>query len=243
MVNDFVMPLMLGLDPSSLTMSLVNIESPVHAEDDLADSIEDALRGLPHLTVERIATTVVASTRAGHDERVVVAGHLDTPAVDDPPPAYVEMGKLFGVGACDAKGGLAVMLKAAGAASYGRDVTFVFYGGKLDPSAPDGLAQLAAERPELVRADFALLMAPSGSAVRGGALEHPLAQSLIARTELPPAAFPGDPAAGVFDALGVPVTTFGPGDPDVAGTDAEYVPTAELSQCEFVLREWLRDCR
>lgn len=239
-MNDFVMPLMLGLDPASLTMSLVNIESPVHAEDDLADSIDDALRGLPHLTVERIGTTVVAGTQAGHDERVVVAGHLDTPTLDEPPLAYVEMGKLFGAGACDAKGGLAVMLKAAGAAAYERDVTFVFYGGKLDPNEPDGLARLIAERPELVQADLALLMEPSNSAVRGGALQHPLARTLIARTELPTGPLPDNAAAGGFDALGVPVIAFGPGDPTLGGTAAEFVPTAELSQCEFVLRGWLR---
>ena len=37
----------------------------------------------------------------------------------------------------------------------------------------------------------------------------------------------------------VPGVAFGPGDPSVAGTPGEFVPTAQLTQSEFVLRQWL----
>jgi succinyl-diaminopimelate desuccinylase len=95
-MDDFVFPLMLALDVSSLTMSLVNIASPPGLEGALADSIETALRGLPHLEVERVGDTVIAATNAGHGERVVVAGQLTAGAAGADPLAYVEMGKLFG---------------------------------------------------------------------------------------------------------------------------------------------------
>ncbi|MFC6344187.1 hypothetical protein ACFP8W_19555, partial [Nocardioides hankookensis] len=41
-------------------------------------------------------------------------------------------------------------------------------------------------------------------------------------------------------ALGVPFEVFGPGDPAVAHSPGEFVPTAELTECEFVLRTRLQ---
>ncbi len=47
--------------------------------------MEAALRDLPHLEVTRIGNTVVARTDLGRDERVVLAGHIDTvPLTVDP---------------------------------------------------------------------------------------------------------------------------------------------------------------
>jgi succinyl-diaminopimelate desuccinylase len=43
-----------------------------------------------------------------------------------------------------------------------------------------------------------------------------------------------------FTELGIPAVAFGPGDPQLAHTREEYVPTAQLTECEHVLREWLR---
>ena len=44
-----------------------------------------ALRPLDHLTVTRHGNTVVARTDLGRDERVVLAGHIDTVPLTDPP--------------------------------------------------------------------------------------------------------------------------------------------------------------
>lgn len=228
------MPLMLGLDVSSLTMSLINIASPEGAESALADSVEAALRALAHLDVERIDDTVVARTDAGHAERVMVAAHLGTAPVDEDPLAYVEMGRLFGPGAADAKGALAMSLRAAALGGYTRDVTFLFHTG-VSPTVAH-----AASDDELRRADFALIAEPTGSVVVGDQLDHAEAKRLIALTD----GEPSSDAGGVhglarFASLGLPAVAFGPGDPSVAGTPGEFVPTAQLSQCEFALRQWL----
>ncbi|MCW2781652.1 MAG: dapE [Marmoricola sp.] len=241
-VENFVMPLPLPLDVASLTMSLVNIESVSHGEGPLADSIEQALRTQPHLGVERFGSTVVARTDLGHAERVLLVGHLDTVPGDANLLAYVEMGKLFGLGACDMKGGLAVMLKSAALQTYGRDVTFVFYDGEELAAEPSGVDRLAQQRPDLLHADLAVVMEPTDARVEitGGT---PLALAAAAFLELvgtDPIPAPGRTGAARFEELGVPALTFGPGDPRLAHTRDEYVPTAQLTECEHVLRELLR---
>ena len=224
-MDDFVFPLMLALDVQSLTMSLVNIASPVGREAAIADSIEAALRPLAHLSVTRSGDTVIARTDGGHGERVLVAGRVgvasEVASEVEEPLAFVEMGKLYGPGACDAKGAVAVMLKAAALGAYARDVTFVFAAGTADVD-------------DLEPADVVLLASPTGSAVRGS-LEHPLAQRLAGLTDVAPV------ADASLDVAPLPSRTvaFGPGNPAVAGTAEEFVPTAELGQCEFVLRQWL----
>lgn len=235
-MDNFVFPLMLGLDVQSLTMSLVNIASPCGGESALADSIEAALRNLAHLDVERADDTVIARAHAGHDERVIVAGRLDVASEEDP-LAYVEMGKLFGPGASEAKGALAVTLKAAVMTSYSRDVTFIYYAGGPNAEKPSALGGLGED---LRKADFVLLAEPTNSAVRGGALDHPWAQRLIGLTDVAPVS---DASAGPdlarLASLDVHAVAFGPGDPSVAGTPGEFVATAQLAHCEFVLRQWL----
>jgi succinyl-diaminopimelate desuccinylase len=42
-----------------------------------------------------------------------------------------------------------------------------------------------------------------------------------------------------FSALGIPAVNFGPGDPELAHTDHESVPVAQIERCESVLRAWL----
>ncbi len=239
-VTDFVMPLPLPLDVVSLTMGLVNIGSVSGAEAALADSVEQALRTQPHLAVERLGDTVVARTDLGHPERVLLVGHLDTVPADGNELAYVEMGRLFGVGACDMKGGLAVALKSAALRSLGRDLTVVLYDGAELADGDDGLARLARERPELLGADLAVVLEPTGARVESDRPEDPGVAAFAAGVggEVRPATDRATVARLV--GLGVPALAYGPGDPLLAHTRQEHVPTAQLTECEHVLREWVR---
>lgn len=63
---------------AALTATLVDVPSVSREEKALADLIEEALRAHPHLTVDRDGDAVVARTRFGRAERVVLAGHIDT---------------------------------------------------------------------------------------------------------------------------------------------------------------------
>ncbi|MFT4082086.1 MAG: hypothetical protein QM638_05830 [Nocardioides sp.] len=236
--NAQTMPVPLFLDVVSLTMTLINIDADGGPDGSIADAIDATLRPLAHLRVDRVGDTVVASTDDGHPERILVTGRLDPRAGGDHPLAYVEMGRLFGPSACR-KGGMAVMLKSAAAALPGRDVTFVFHGDEAGPEGVDVVGtDYSADCAAHCAADFAVLLGPTEARVEGTPhhLEHPAARRLLALTEAEPIA----PRGTSMTDLNVPSVGFGPGDPALARTPEEYVPTAQLTQCEFVLREWLR---
>lgn len=159
----------LTADAVSLTRQLVDIESVSLREQEIADAVERALRGLGHLEVVRHSNNVVARTHLGRAERVVIAGHLDTVPVNDNLPSRLAGGVLHGLGSCDMKGGDAVLLRiAATVAEPNRDLTFILYEAEEIAAEHNGLRRLAESRPELLAADFAILMEPSNASIEAG---------------------------------------------------------------------------
>ena len=159
----------LRVDAITLTEQLVDIESVSGNEQAIADAVESALRALPHLEVSRFANTVVARTNQGHAERVVIAGHLDTVPLNDNLPARRDDDNLHGLGSCDMKGGCAVALRiAATMPETNRDITFLFYECEEVEAERNGLKLLGDSHPELLEADFAILMEPSDAVVEAG---------------------------------------------------------------------------
>ncbi len=168
----------------ALTAALVDISSVSGEEGPLADAIERALRRLPHLRVTRHGNTLVArtgpvdtgrgdtgDTGRGKAERVVLAGHIDTvPHAGNFPSQWdQERVRLTGVGTSDMKAGVAVQLRlAATLPEPNRDVTYVFYECEEVDAARNGLFLLSRDAPELLIADFAVLLEPSGGVVEGG---------------------------------------------------------------------------
>ncbi|QIX27685.1 succinyl-diaminopimelate desuccinylase [Nocardioides sp. JQ2195] len=159
----------LTADAVTLTEQLVNVESVSRNEQAIADLIETELRRLEHLTVTRHGHTIVARTELGRDDRVVIAGHIDTVPLNDNLPARRDDTLLHGLGSCDMKGGVAVALKlAATLPEPNRDVTFIFYEAEEIDAEFNGLFQLSQSNPELMQADFAILMEPSNAVVEAG---------------------------------------------------------------------------
>ncbi|WP_193612139.1 succinyl-diaminopimelate desuccinylase [Nocardioides lijunqiniae] len=158
-------------DVVTLTRQLVDIESVSRDEQAIADVVEAALTPLTHLTVTRLGNTVVARTDLGLGERVVIAGHLDTVPLNDNLPSRLDeaTGLLHGLGTCDMKGGDAVILQlAATVTAPNRDLTFVLYEGEEIDAEYNGLHLLSQRHPELLAADFAILMEPSNAVVEAG---------------------------------------------------------------------------
>jgi succinyl-diaminopimelate desuccinylase len=162
----------LAADVVTLTAALCDIASVSREEIAVADAIEAALQPLAHLTVTRHGNTVVARTELGRAERVVLAGHIDTvPVTADPPnlPTRRIGDELVGRGTVDMKGGVAVQLRlAVEVPAPNRDVTYVFYEGEEIDGEFNGLAHLADRAPDLIAADFAVLLEPTDGAIEGG---------------------------------------------------------------------------
>jgi len=159
----------LTADVVDLTEQLVNLESVSGNEQAIADAVESQLRTLPHLEVSRFGNTVVARTHHGHAERVVIAGHIDTVPLNDNLPARRDDKNLHGLGSCDMKGGVAVALRiAASMPVTNRDITFVFYDCEEVEEHRNGLKLLGDSNPEMLEADFAILMEPSDAVVEAG---------------------------------------------------------------------------
>lgn len=159
----------LTLDAGALTAQIVDIESVSGDEKVLADAVEEALRTLPHLTVDRSGDTVVARTSLGRAERVLIAGHLDTVPLAGNLPSRVEGDLLYGCGTSDMKAGVAVALRlAALLPAPNRDVTYVFYDCEEVEAERNGLNRVGRDHPEWLAADFAVLMEPTDGVIEGG---------------------------------------------------------------------------
>ena len=163
-------------DPGALALALVRVPSVSGAEAPLADAVQAALAARDHLEVLRHGNTVVARTRLGRAERVVVAGHLDTVPVSRRTgnvPGRLEerdgQTVVWGRGSVDMKGGVAVGLHlAATLAAPRRDVTWVFYDNEEVADELNGLGRALAAHPDWFEADLAVLGEPTGASIEGG---------------------------------------------------------------------------
>ena len=177
------MTLDLAGDVVQLTRDLCDLESVSGDERRIADAVERSLRASPHLEVLRDGDAVVARTRLGRPERVVVAGHLDTVPLRAPSPNLptwvegedrrAEGGQdervLYGRGTADMKSGVAVQLSVAAAVSEPvHDVTWVFYDHEEVESELNGLGRIARNHPDWLEGSFAVLCEPSSGTVEGG---------------------------------------------------------------------------
>ncbi|MFK4761100.1 succinyl-diaminopimelate desuccinylase [Microbacterium sp. ZW T5_45] len=167
------MVLDLTVSSVDLTRAICDIPSVSGDEKTLADAIEQAVSACPHLEVLRHGNTIVARTDLGRAQRVAIAGHIDTVPINANLPIrdVIVDGEpyLWGRGTVDMKGGTAVQLKlAAELTDPVVDVTWMWYDNEEVEASKNGLALLAADRPDLFAADFAILGEPSNGEVEGG---------------------------------------------------------------------------
>lgn len=161
-------------DPIELTKALVDIPSPSHHEETIANAIEQALKPLEAAGVElaRYGNTVCARTNRGLASRIVLAGHVDTVPIADNVPHHMEGNIMFGCGTVDMKSGLAVYLhtfaQLAAAENLQHDLTLIAYEGEEVSTEFNGLGHLQRDNPQWLQGDLALLGEPSGAMIEAG---------------------------------------------------------------------------
>jgi succinyl-diaminopimelate desuccinylase len=162
-------------DLLAMAAALVGVASESHHEAELADLVEARLRArAPSLAMDRIGANVVVRTQLGRDRRVVLGGHLDTvPANAGNEVPRVDGEVLHGLGSADMKGGLAVLLRLAemlhiDPSAARHDVTLAFYECEEVRDEFNGLAKVFASQPDLLTADFAVLLEPTDGWVEAG---------------------------------------------------------------------------
>lgn len=157
------------MDAAALTAALVDVPSVSGAEGPLADLVEAALRDLGHLEVVRSGDAVLARTHLGRERRVLLAGHLDTVPIAGNVPSRREGDRIVGCGTSDMKSGDAVLLRLLATLTEPRyDLTAVCYDCEEVSADRNGLGRIAAERPEWLDADLAVLLEPTAGQVEAG---------------------------------------------------------------------------
>ena len=124
----------------------------------------------PWLEVERVGRQRRGAVRtSGATQRLVLAGHLDTVPPGANAAPRVEGDTLWGVGASDMKGGLAVMLDlATSVRGPAVDLTWCFYAREEVGRDESGLLELWQQRPDLLAGDAAVLGEPTDALVEAG---------------------------------------------------------------------------
>ncbi|WP_026918332.1 succinyl-diaminopimelate desuccinylase [Gordonia shandongensis] len=165
----------LTADPVELTAALVDIPSVSRDETLIADAVEEALRRqATGFEVIRHGNCVLARTRRGKANRVILAGHLDTVPIADNVPSRRsvtddEGDVLHGCGTVDMKSGDAVFLHlAATLPDTAVDLTLIFYDCEEIAAEFNGLGTIERDLPEWLEGDVAVLGEPTAGQIEAG---------------------------------------------------------------------------
>lgn len=148
---------------SDTTLELCRLPSVTGGEAALADWVHARVGG------ERVGHSVVARRR-GEGPLVLLVGHLDTVPPKGENPPRVEGGRLYGLGASDMKGGLAVMLALAERSYPRADLGFVFYDREEGPWVDSGLGPVLEQVDWLHDAALAFCLEPTDNTVQVGCM-------------------------------------------------------------------------
>ncbi|WP_167141963.1 succinyl-diaminopimelate desuccinylase [Canibacter zhoujuaniae] len=161
-------------DPVLLTQEICDIESVSGNEKTLADNIQALLETAAHLKVVRDGDTIVARTELGRDQRIIIAGHIDTVPLNNNLPTRFETDAtgrkmLWGRGTVDMKAGVGVQLVLAlELTEPAFDITWVWYDHEEVSSDLNGLGRTLRNNPELFTGDLAILGEPTNGTIEGG---------------------------------------------------------------------------
>jgi len=154
------------MDLAERTEKLCGIRSPLGEEAEIAAYVAAETSG------ERLGNSVVCGGFTGKRPGVLLLGHLDTvPLQPGDFPARRENGRVYGRGASDMKGALAVMIelwRGLDRAELPVELALLFYDREEGPIAGNGLVPALEKRPDLRTAALALCLEPTDLALQIG---------------------------------------------------------------------------
>ncbi|HYI00024.1 succinyl-diaminopimelate desuccinylase [Hyalangium sp.] len=155
------------------TLELCRISSPIGHEGPIADHVERwALGRFPREAVSRVGHSLVVGRLDDPRPTVALVGHLDTvPAHPHDGPPRIDGERVFGLGASDMKGGLAVMMALAEDLPLRElpvSLALILYEREEGPYLESGLGPLFDKVPELKRVRFGIAMEPTDGLVQVG---------------------------------------------------------------------------
>ncbi|HEV2148572.1 MAG TPA: succinyl-diaminopimelate desuccinylase [Longimicrobiaceae bacterium] len=161
-------------DLADLTLELCRIPSETGREARIADWVEArCVSRVGPGAVHRIGHSVVCDPYAGGDAGPTVAlvGHLDTVRCAEDQDYAVRDGRVYGCGASDMKGGVAVMLALLDRwrELQGARPVWIFYDAEEGPFANNGLEPVL-ESGVLPEIDFAFILEPTDRALQLGCM-------------------------------------------------------------------------
>lgn len=141
---------------------LVDIRSETGNERAIRDAIVQRLAGHPFTTVQD--SLIVGEPGPG---KVVLAGHTDTVPLQGHVGARIDGDRLYGLGATDMKGGLAVMVHLVEELGTDR-IVVVFYAGEEGPLSGNQFGPILDAVPGLVECEAGIVMEPTNREIHAG---------------------------------------------------------------------------
>jgi succinyl-diaminopimelate desuccinylase len=157
-------------------LDLVNIDSITGNEKEIADYTEKFLKNyFPESNIIRLNNSLIAFDDIDPNKKTIgFVGHLDTVPADNKYTGQIIDGKLYGLGASDMKGGLAVMM---GLIDYFNNKNkkfnhiYIFYEKEEGPYIDNGLEPLLANNIDLLKnIDLAFVLEPTNNKIQVGAV-------------------------------------------------------------------------
>jgi succinyl-diaminopimelate desuccinylase len=161
--------------PAERTLDLVNIASESGSEAEIYDYVRGAMP-LPEVFAD--GETTIFARREGKP-LVLLAGHLDTVPAQGNLPGRIESGVVFGLGASDMKGGLAVMIELAHwavDAQLDYDVAFLFFPREELGPAHNPLPVVFESAPLIDEAALVICLEPTDNTLQLGCLGNLVAR-------------------------------------------------------------------
>ncbi len=165
------------MDIVERTLELVSIPSVIGNEGPICDRLLAELAAVDAVQdgvyeLQRIEDNLVVWPKRRGRPLLALVGHLDTvpPTNDNPPRRRGD--RIYGLGASDMKGGVALMwqLLAEPVADPAYDLACIFYAAEEGPFEQSGLKQVIARFARLTEIDLAICLEPSDNKLQLGCL-------------------------------------------------------------------------